>query len=226
MIGVRPHAVRLGRRARQRPRCLQSVARRPEPFGDGGGWKAYGRRHPLADSGEGRRYRAFGVSASDLHVFDASTAAAISHGLEPHDRPMSSGPRRLVHDRDLLSESMLEPPLSSRWPFRSRANKSRSRLAPMSTQRSAAARSNRTWRAPGPTARRHCASWPSAFRTSPAASRHWRHRAGRRLWLVDAPGSRSAGVCSGSTRAPPGSSTTIVAATRIRDHYDSHRLGP
>ena len=81
VVGVRPHAVRLSGLGRG-PHRLQSMARRSKPSGDGGGGEAHGRRLACADPGQAGESLRFGVSASDLHVFDVSTTAALSHGLE------------------------------------------------------------------------------------------------------------------------------------------------
>ncbi|HLJ72592.1 MAG TPA: ABC transporter ATP-binding protein [Roseiarcus sp.] len=82
VIGIRPHAIRLGAGANEaRIVSNQWLGDQSHLAMDVAGKLLVAVSHkPIAaKAGEAIRY---GVGAADLHVFDAATAAAVSHGLE------------------------------------------------------------------------------------------------------------------------------------------------
>ena len=82
VIGVRPHAVRLGvGPGDARIVSNQWLGDQSHLAMEVAGKLMVAVSHAPIPVAVGQRLR-FGVSASDLHVFDASTAAALSHGLE------------------------------------------------------------------------------------------------------------------------------------------------
>jgi len=82
VIGVRPHAVRLGvGPGEARIVSNQWLGDQSHLAMEVAGKLMVAVSHAPIPAKVGQRLR-FGVSASDLHVFDASTAAALSHGLE------------------------------------------------------------------------------------------------------------------------------------------------
>jgi len=82
VIGVRPHAVRLGvGTGDARIVSNQWLGDQSHLAMEVAGKLMVAVSHAPIPAEVGQRLR-FGVSASDLHVFDASTAAALSHGLE------------------------------------------------------------------------------------------------------------------------------------------------
>jgi multiple sugar transport system ATP-binding protein len=82
VIGVRPHAVRLGAGSDDaRIVSNQWLGDQSHLAMEVAGKLMVAVSHAPIPAKVGERLR-FGVSASDLHVFDASTSAALSHGLE------------------------------------------------------------------------------------------------------------------------------------------------
>ena len=82
VIGVRPHAVRLGAGAGEaRIVSNQWLGDQSHLAMEVAGKLMVAVSHAPIPAKAGESVR-FGVSASDLHVFDASTTAALSHGLE------------------------------------------------------------------------------------------------------------------------------------------------
>jgi multiple sugar transport system ATP-binding protein len=82
VIGVRPHAVRLGAGSGEaRIVSNQWLGDQSHLAMEVAGKLVVAVSHAPIPAKAGERLR-FGVSASDLHVFDASTTAALSHGLE------------------------------------------------------------------------------------------------------------------------------------------------
>ena len=82
VIGVRPHAVRLGAGSDDaRIVSNQWLGDQSHLAMEVAGKLMVAVSHAPIPAKIGERLR-FGVSASDLHVFDASTSAALSHGLE------------------------------------------------------------------------------------------------------------------------------------------------
>jgi multiple sugar transport system ATP-binding protein len=82
VIGVRPHAVRLGAGPDDaRIVSNQWLGDQSHLAMEVAGKLMVAVSHAPIPAKVGERLR-FGVSASDLHVFDASTSAALSHGLE------------------------------------------------------------------------------------------------------------------------------------------------
>jgi multiple sugar transport system ATP-binding protein len=82
VIGVRPHAVRLGGGSDDaRIVSNQWLGDQSHLAMEVAGKLMVAVSHAPIPAKVGERLR-FGVSASDLHVFDASTSAALSHGLE------------------------------------------------------------------------------------------------------------------------------------------------
>ena len=82
VIGVRPHAVRLGAGSDDaRIVSNQWLGDQSHLAMEVAGKLMVAVSHAPIPAQVGERLR-FGVSASDLHVFDASTSAALSHGLE------------------------------------------------------------------------------------------------------------------------------------------------
>ena len=82
VIGVRPHAVRLGVGSDDaRIVSNQWLGDQSHLAMEVAGKLMVAVSHAPIPAQVGERLR-FGVSASDLHVFDASTSAALSHGLD------------------------------------------------------------------------------------------------------------------------------------------------
>jgi multiple sugar transport system ATP-binding protein len=82
VIGVRPHAVRLGGGSDDaRIVSNQWLGDQSHLAMEVAGKLMVAVSHAPIPAKVGERLR-FGISASDLHVFDASTSAALSHGLE------------------------------------------------------------------------------------------------------------------------------------------------
>ena len=82
VIGVRPHAVRLGvGSGNARIVSNQWLGDQSHLAMEVAGKLMVAVSHAPIPARVGERLQ-FGVSASDLHVFDVSTAAALSHGLE------------------------------------------------------------------------------------------------------------------------------------------------
>ena len=82
VIGIRPHAVRLGAGSDDaRIVSNQWLGDQSHLAMEVAGKLMVAVSHAPIPAKVGERLR-FGVSASDLHVFDASTSAALSHGLE------------------------------------------------------------------------------------------------------------------------------------------------
>ncbi len=82
MIGVRPHAVRLGAGAGEaRIVSNQWLGDQSHLAMEVAGKLMVAVSHAPIPAKAGEHVR-FGVMPADLHVFDASTSAALSHGLE------------------------------------------------------------------------------------------------------------------------------------------------
>ena len=169
MLGIRPHRIRVGGRPRHRRHGrLEPVARRPEPS------RRSTSRGCFLVAVAARR-RSTRQSASSVRLTSAAGGHAPlrrRHRRGPRARPggaeagggMSARPdhrhrcRHLGHQGGGLRRS-------------TGAQIAVAGAAEPLRRRCRAAASSRTWRAPGPTRRRCCASSPSACPTSPARAR-------------------------------------------------------